>query len=346
MTSPSKLIERGFSRRFFALSSVSLLALTSLLVHRQDARATAGGALGSAPELRRDLDIRDDSDQKAPRYLVFLSRNAVAVPPSPGHALVVWGFEDPERRLCGQAGWGYYPTADSKQSVFREVPGELLDEYLKGGVGSNDVRLSLRVSDTQYAAADAVLAVWKTKDIYKLREQDCVTFVAEVAASIALGVPDRGTWKSKLPASFVSDLAALNTNTTLLTGVWEYTDDNSKLRFRLNINGKRCVWIDNPPEGTQIRHETDLIGDAPPFTLKRDNDREVLEKLGFSNARTRDQIVSRNPGPSVLSIARVSDELKARWQGLSVSKEPNGIDVKDIKFSDKAIVLRRMIRKE
>lgn len=293
---------------------------------------------------RRDLDIRDDTKQTAPRYIVFLSRPATVTPPSPGHAFVVWGFEDPARRLSGQDAWGYYPTEDAGKSVFRQVPGAIVDEFLKQGTGSADVQLSIRVSDKQYAAATSVLDIWKKKDHYKLREQDCVTFTGEIALSLALHVPDRGIWASKLPTTFVSDLASANTAATVLTGVWEYADERGRVRFRLQLDGARCIWIDNPPEGSQIQHSTDLIGSGPVFQLKRANSADVLLKLGYRDERTRKQIVDRNPGSSSLSIERSGQDLKGLWKGLIVTKESNNVDVKDIKFSNKEVVFRRVLK--
>jgi hypothetical protein len=339
-------------RKRCAMPIIQMLLWVLIVVSTWPTPARGSTAAHPAPAVeagtRRDLDIRDDSAQRAPRYVVFCSRSVTTVPPSPGHAFVVWGYDDPERGLCAQTGWGYYSLGGPVESVFNEVPGQIVDEALKAGspsrgIAVGDVRLSLRVSDKQYADTNAVLDAWKKRDRYKLREVDCVTFAGEIASALALQVPDRGSWKTKLPAPFVAELATLNTEDTVLTGVWQYVDDRARVRFRLEIVGKRCTWIDDPPEGSPITHVTTLVGPGLQVDLIRENTAELLPKLGFAG-KTAQQIFARKPGPSVLSLRRNGlSELKGQWKGLYITKD-NKDDLKEIKFSDKAIVLMRLLK--
>jgi hypothetical protein len=151
-------------------------------------------------------DVNKDLRTQSTFYVVFCSRDFV-----PGHAFVLFGRDDAERSVCAVDGaWGYYPKDGTpKLAQLGRVPGKLYDEYLKPrGVPSDAARLIVKMDEKQYKKAEAVRQKWDAKTDYKLLEQDCVSFVTEVAKSLDLKVPSGVA--AKHPQVFVRELAKAN----------------------------------------------------------------------------------------------------------------------------------------
>lgn len=303
--------------------------------------ASCRAALGDEPALKRELDIRNDLAQPDAKYIVFCSRET-SLPTSFGHAFVVWGFEDASKQLCGQESFGYYPTDDVPKSLFRMVPGDVVNEKLRRGAQAGECQLVVRVSEEQYKRTRGVIEEWRKKDFYKLREQDCVSFTGAVADALELPVPDRGTWNTKFPAPFVRDLTNCADAAKILTGIWECVE-GGKTRFRLEIAGSKYVWIDNPPEGQQVRVTGQLKEEKSVYLLERPNDKDTLIKLNIQ-PDVADEVVARKPMPSVLSIAKDNAALKGRWKGIRITKDDKN-KLKDITYPERDVTFQRRLPK-
>ncbi len=230
--------------------------------------------------------------------------------------------------------FGFYPTNTLKGVVSAvttpTVPSRIANEFLeRGGVQDGECILSVQVDEEIYQQAHSILREYRGKG-YALREQDCVTFAAAVAAAVGLSVPDRGSFNSKLPAQFIRELSEANPPAHFLNGTWVSTDPQK--RFRVIIRGRNCDWLDQPKEGQQIRAQTTLRGNPPIFTLERNNDDRVLALLGFQPA-LRQAILSRSPAPSVLQLVRDGDRLNGVWKGLVAIKDDKA-RLKNLEFRE------------
>jgi hypothetical protein len=108
-------------------------------------------------------------------------------------------------------------------------------------------------------------------------------------------------------------------------GTW--ISDDPKARFRLVVKPgmKECDFIERTPAGTELVRTLPILpGGKDGWRLERSNaDEETLTFSGFSEANIK-LIREANPGPSVFTFLRKGGQLKAKWQGLSVSLDGQG----------------------
>jgi hypothetical protein len=148
-------------------------------------------------------DIRNKKD-KDDLYVVFCAREHL-----PGHAFVVLGKDDSKKQLCTVDAFGYYPEGDKAvKALFGKVPSEMANEFIRGKGQEGTCRLIVRVDQSQYDAVEAIRRKWAEKGTYRVIEEDCVTFAADVAQSLKLDTPERA--KAILPQAFVKKLAEMN----------------------------------------------------------------------------------------------------------------------------------------
>ncbi len=108
-------------------------------------------------------------------------------------------------------------------------------------------------------------------------------------------------------------------------GTW--ISDDPKARFRVVVKPgmMECDLIERTAAGTELLRTLPLHpGGAEGWRLERPNsDNEVLTFAGFSEATIK-LIQTAKPGPSILRFQRKGNQLKAKWQGLSVSLDGKG----------------------
>ena len=161
-----------------------------------------------------EFDIRNEAEPfppaddivKIPRlYVVFAARDPRISPAaiaadkfSPGHTYVVWGVENPEKKVSEVDAYGFYMTGGTvPKAIIGTVPGALLDEigddFRVGGLSTSEHRMIMRVDKEQWDNTRKVLDTWKKKDSYKLGQDDCITFMQAVGTALKIPMPVRGT---------------------------------------------------------------------------------------------------------------------------------------------------------
>jgi hypothetical protein len=174
-----------------------MTALRSLMVLALLAPTAAGG--GRQPVYK---DLRKPGS-KSSYAVAFVARAGV-----PGHAFVIFGFDDPAKQACVVEGFGFYPVSAAK-AAFGSVPGKIVDEYRdKTGVWKAGTYLVVLVERELFDRAEAVRKKWAAGKDYRLLAADCVTFQSEVAKVLGLKTPNRTD--AQLPTHFAEKLRELN----------------------------------------------------------------------------------------------------------------------------------------
>ena len=141
-----------------------------------------------------DIDLRADPSAGAGREIVI-----AATVGAPGHAFVIFGPGD---------AWGFYPNVRKPATLLVDVPGELRQETAATvAMAGPEHRLSIHVDDATYAQLVAIRSEWKERDVYNLRDHDCITFAQAIAQALGLDLPDRTI---HLPAPYLEALIARN----------------------------------------------------------------------------------------------------------------------------------------
>ena len=111
-----------------------------------------------------------------------------------------------------------------------------------------------------------------------------------------------------------------------LTGKWETTDGDK--RFLFSITGTAVQWTErgttNTTPGVVFTSGTTITFVDGKFRIERPNDNAALTFLGYKPQSLRDAILSRNPKPSFIVFTRKGNALSAEWNGLVVTKNPDG----------------------
>jgi hypothetical protein len=295
-----------------------------------------------AEALVKVIDLTQKREQ-SPLFLVFCARDNT---PS-GHAFVVWGKEDAAKLMSTISAFGFYAkesggspsngSSTASGALFETVPGEIADDLAKGSLHQDLTRFIVKVNKGDYDAADAVRVKWAQRTNYSLLTQDCVTFVGEVAAALALSVPER-SGLDNFPWRFVRKLAENNDQSQRLDGFWQSTDEER--RFRLEIRRRNCVFIERNKSGASLRKESSLSPEGSAFKIVRANDAEVLSF--FYQPSLRSQILSRNPPASEFRLTRKDSQITGEWRGLIATKD-NHANLKDVRLSDsKAFLFEKL----
>ena len=126
-----------------------------------------------------------------------------------------------------------------------------------------------------------------------------------------------------------AQLRSIDTTVTLTDGIagkWESTDADK--RFLLEITGSSVKWTERGTPNTTPRatltRTAALSTSGGKLRIERPNDADVLAFLGFQPQSLRDAIVARNPRPSFIVLSRAAHSLAAEWNGLIVTKNPDG----------------------
>lgn len=162
------------------------------------------------------------------RLWLALSLLAAALLPSPAFASVdiifysrEWGARFPHAFILlsgtdertGQkvdANFGFTAKRISPAVLLGSVSGTIVSES-RAYIASSDAHFRMRLSDDQYRAVLASVARWRrmAQPSYSLESRNCVHFVADIAATLGMGV-ERPAALMKKPRSYLESLTASN----------------------------------------------------------------------------------------------------------------------------------------
>lgn len=124
-------------------------------------------------------------------------------------------------------------------------------------------------------------------------------------------------------------LRSVDTTVTLrdnLSGRWETTDADK--RFLLEVTGTSGTWTErgtvNTTPGATLVRTVSLAFSSGKFRIERANDMAALTFANFQPQSLRDAIIAKGPSPSFITLTRSGDTLSAEFNGLRVTKNPNG----------------------
>lgn len=160
----------------------------------------------------RPIERRPEHDEPPKYFLMFAARKADPANLSPGHAFVMWGVEDPVRKMSVVNSFGLYPSVKGvalAEAAFGPVPGALRDEALKleyeGCCSWNNPTylVVMRVGKSTYDKTDRVRQDYNANiSQFQLAEQDCVTFLIDVGKTAGFEMPARAGL-AKFPAPYM-----------------------------------------------------------------------------------------------------------------------------------------------
>jgi hypothetical protein len=151
----------------------------------------------------KTIDKRNMTDADGNNYyIVFCARGGSRT----GHAFVVWGVEDRQRRLSTSQAYGFYPAQDGVHMIFGSVSGQLRAEAF-GSMSQITDRLIVRVNRNVYLATQSSISRWATSD-YNLYSNNCINYTMDVARQTGLVVPSKGT--IQYPSSYIQSLIRAN----------------------------------------------------------------------------------------------------------------------------------------
>lgn len=107
--------------------------------------------------------------------------------------------------------FGFSAKTISPAILWGKVKGEVITDHTASYVAASDRHFSLTLSDAEYDAVMATVARWRAhaQPSYDLDRQNCVHFVADVAAGLGLRPqPKKGLMKK--PRSFLESLTEAN----------------------------------------------------------------------------------------------------------------------------------------
>lgn len=147
----------------------------------------AAATEGTLADEVRTLDARNRTDADGNNYyVVFCARDSGADGDKPGHAFVVWGIEDSQKRQSVQRPFGFYPEVDKEKFALLPIslPGQIVDEQLDKKTREKlkfiTHRLIVQVNREAYRDSQKLIEKWRTED-YNLYRKNCIAFVADVA---------------------------------------------------------------------------------------------------------------------------------------------------------------------
>lgn len=278
-------------------------------------------AYAADPPVSKIVDLRSKNGANN-YFIVFCARsNSLS-----GHGFVVTGVEDNTKQLSSVGAFGLYPVKDGDlfKSAFATVPGNIVDEYardLENATGNMQAEMSrfiLKVDEEEYNLVEISRKTWASRNDYKLLENDCVTFVMEVASRLGLTIPDRS--EGIVPWKYLAKLADANNQGNFLNGRWESI--TPKKRFILEIKKNICTWIERSDAGTEISRPVVIVTIDKKYRIERPNDDAILIFLGFQSG-LRAEILANNPEPSYLVLQRTGATLTGEWHGLLAKKDNN-----------------------
>lgn len=272
----------------------------------------------------KNIDLTSKKDDSK-YFVVICGRNNTIT----GHAFIVWGREDAILQQSVLDGaFGLYAketgstTADGIRifkAFFSKVPGEIADEFYKGSLTQELIRFIIQVDKSDYDKTLAIKNTWEGRNDYHIFENDCITFVTEIAENLKLTLPKR--IMTDRPWNYIEKILTLNNQSNYLSGIWEVSDQSK--RFRLEIKDNNCVWTERSVTGQTLTRSVEIIKENNTFKIYRPNDDSVLTFLGFQpNIRT--QVLSRGANPSFIEIKRIDNlNIQGLWNGIMIIKDSN-----------------------
>lgn len=279
----------------------------------------------------KTLDLTSKSDQS--KYFVVLCGRNNSVT---GHAFIVWGKEDvAAQQSIIEGAFGLYSKNSGSSSAdgsaifkafFSKVPGEIADEFYKGSLTQDLIRLIIQVDKADYDKSFAIKNTWEGRNDYQIIENDCITFATEVTKSLGLTIPVREL--TDRPWKYVDKFLSSNNQSDFLSGVWESSDPIK--RFKLEITKMNCIWTERTQSGQTIVKTMEIKKENGIYKIYRPNDNEVLTFLGYQNT-IRSQILARGANPSYIDIKRIDGKnLQGLWNGIIIIKDASA-NLKEIK---------------
>jgi len=150
-------------------------------------------------------------------YVVFAARSES----STGHAFVIWGIEDGERKLSSVEARGLYPESDAASCnvLVGTVPGRIMDEMANHSVQGITYALIVRMDEADFERSRRVARAWDCRHEFSLVSRDCVEFLHAVGASIHLHMPERGLLRLA-PQAYIRALQDRAADGTLVRTGW------------------------------------------------------------------------------------------------------------------------------
>jgi hypothetical protein len=135
------------------------------------------------------------------------------------HAFVIMeGTLDRDGRRIGED-YGFTAKTISPAILWGKVKGEVITDHTESYIAGSDRHFTLTLSDAEYDRVMATVARWRAhkQPSYDLDRQNCVHFVADIAAGIGLQPqPRKGLMKK--PRSFLESLIEANRSALLARG--------------------------------------------------------------------------------------------------------------------------------
>ena len=165
---------------------------------------------------------------RLPRALALLAAALLSLTAAPGWAAVSMTFYSKEfgasfphafvvfEGVLDRGGpridedYGFTAKRISPAILWGKVAGEVITDHSVAYVKGSDRHFTLTLTDAEYDRAMATVARWRSarQPSYDLDKNNCVHFVAEMAASVGLAADTRRLMKK--PRSFLEALTAAN----------------------------------------------------------------------------------------------------------------------------------------
>jgi len=154
-------------------------------------RCAIAAMLATASVIAQSSKTLDLSTTSSPKkfYVIFAARGGSAT----GHAFVLWGVEDGIHRRSTIRAFGLYPESDRNncQSVYRRIPGTVVDESANHGISKITDQLIVRVDEPDFNRTLQIARTWECKHEFALLSSDCVEFMRAVGGALGIEMPYR-----------------------------------------------------------------------------------------------------------------------------------------------------------
>ena len=124
-------------------------------------------------------------------------------------------------------------------------------------------------------------------------------------------------------------------------GVWTSTDPGKRFSIEIDSGSGQCEFIEHNSHGQELKTTVPLRTEREPsgnlrFVIERpNNSKEILSFYNFSEGITN-EILAKDPKPSIMTLTRAGTKLNGEWCGLSISKDATGKHLRELNQPDKA----------
>jgi len=148
------------------------------------------------------------------------------------HAFITLEGQDDRSGEKIDANYGFTATQISPAILFGSVRGEVFSrerERDAAYLANSDVHFSLLLTDGEYDSVRERITAWQAlkQPSYNLNRQNCVHFVADIAAALGMAA-DKPAALMKKPRSFTESLVRANRDWLLARGAVIHRDPASK----------------------------------------------------------------------------------------------------------------------